>query len=293
MAVNFTDTKIHRRQDTLMLDARDLLANAPAFTGRAGRTDDAVNEMVASLLAVGQLQAIVLRKRFDGNPEPVAGFTRLQAAAKITNECMRSDAGVQYSPAAPFLVSCVNRALNEREALFATLTENDTRTALTPMDYALFIRAASESHGMTDAEIAKGLGKDGGWVSRHRVLLSLDEPTRQMVASGEIALAPAVDVVAHIAPDARPAVIERAKAANNGRATSAALTQAAQDLGATSGKPKKPTDKDFKAWIVDMMQDECRAVDAQAFLSGILEYRDGEISAGQLRKLFNTMTGRK
>lgn len=285
MALTFTDTTIHRRQDQILLDPRDLIANAPAFTGRAGRTEEAINDMAASLLAVGQLQAIVLRKRFDGNPEPVAGFTRLYAAAKITNECMRSN-GVQYGPEAPFLVSCVNRQINDREALFSTMSENDTRTPLTPMDYALFIRTASETHNLTDAEIERGLGKSQGWAGKHRALLNLDDATRKLVSSGELAVSPAL-VVATTTPEARPAVIELAKSRNGGKTTSAGLQEAASSLGVGIGKKGKPTDADFKGLIVDWMQGEIYARPVQDFLSGILEYRAGSIDAEALKARFD------
>jgi hypothetical protein len=102
-----------------------------------------------------------------------------------------------------------------------------------------------------------------------------------MVATGEIALAPAVDVLAHIAPEDRAPVVERAKSNNNGKATAPAIVRAAQELGATTAKALKPTDAALREMINKIAADTS-AGPLQKFLFGLLEWRNGELDEAGL-----------
>ena len=274
---------IHGRTDNTFLDPRSFVF--PAFTGRADRKAEDIESMVASLLEQGQAQAVVFRKDSAGYPILVAGFTRVLAAIEITNRCLKGGNGKEYSPDNPFTVFGINKTLNETDAFYVTVTENATRTELTPMDWAFIIRTA-EGFGQSDAVIAKRLGKDAGWVGRHRALLLLDDATRQMVSDGTLAVAPAVNVVALLEPSLRPAVIAEAQARNNGRATSAAITEAAQALGARTGKKQKRSEKEWNSWLKDAIEGTLFSDNKQAFLTGLRDFRNGEIDAYELDRLW-------
>lgn len=267
----------------------DLVSHFSSFTGRSERSQEAIDAMAVSLLKFGQEQPFPFRKDFAGNPVPIGGHTRILGALKITNECMTDDAGVQYSPENPFRVYGFYRQMNDMEAVIHTFVENDdpTRTPLNDVDHALLIRVLSENYGLTDADIAVKLGKNASWVAKHKLVLELDHGTQAMVAAGDLSLDAAVMVVAAIEPSQRPAVIERAKASNNGKATSAAIRQASTELGATTHGKLKRTHADLKQWIGDMKM-EFVPGPGQDFFHGITNYLAGEITADELTELAKT-----
>ena len=100
---------------------------------------------------------------------------------------------------------------------------------------------------MSNAQLAEKLGKSLSWVVQHESVLEMDQPTQNSLASGEIALSTALAVSA-VAPEDRPAVVEKAKKDHKkGKVTAPGVAKAAKDLGAKTKKPEKPVDPNVKA----------------------------------------------
>lgn len=279
----------------------DLIGNFSSYTGRKARTEEQIDKMVQSLLHVGQENNFLYRKGFKGEAIPVSGHTRILAAARINERGLvgkRFDTEgnpvgeVKYGPDNPFIIYGTYRQMTAEEALFHTFAENDdeTRTPLNEVDIAHFILIASETLGLTDAKIAERLGKQPSWISNRRKLLELDPATQKQVATGDLAVNAAVAAAA-VDPNKRQDVIKAAQAKSpKGKATAAAIAEAARELGADTNRKLTRTDAEFKAWLRKKLE-EVEVGPVQAFLFGILDFRAGTIDETELDEKLAALTG--
>lgn len=253
MAIKLTTTT-HGRGDVTRFDPRDLIPHFAAYTGRSERTAEAIEAMAQSLMEVGQQQAILYRKDAEGNAVPINGHTRILAAALITERTGDT-----------FLIRGEYRDRNAEEAVWDTFAENNdkTRTPLTPMEIALFIRTVSEQTGISDAEIARRTGHDPAWVSRHRKLLTLDNSTREAVKGMKL---DAAIKVAALTPKKQKEVVAKIK-------KGAKVADAVRDTGTAS----KRTYKEVMEWFRDH---------GGKFPEAVLEFAAGKIGIGELTEVY-------
>lgn len=186
-----------------------------------------------------------------------------------------------YSPEQPFVLLGVYRQINEEEALWHTFAENDedSRTPLSAVDIAFFIRTVSETLGLKDAEIAKKLGKNPNWVSRHRKVLDLDNQTQQALAVGKVNMDAVVNVLHKMPKEKRAEVIK----ASNG--TAASVAKAAREVGVQTAR----SDAEFKAWVKATSKKV--STPARMFLDAILDYRAGTVDDAELTEMFVELVG--
>jgi len=112
----------------------------------------------------------VVRSRGGGEFELVAGERRLRAA---------TEAGLTHVPA-------VVRELSDEQSLQIALIENIQREDINPVDAALAYRRLMEEFGLSQEDIALGLGKSRSSVANTLRLLNLSEEVRSEVKSGRI-----------------------------------------------------------------------------------------------------------
>lgn len=279
MALKIKGVETYGKKDGLGFNPSDLVKRFAKFTGRKDRSEAAIEKMAQSLLLHGQEQNFLYRKdQFSGEPIPVTGHTRILAGDKITRMRMTGANGVQYSPKNPFILYGTFRAMNELDAVIHTFVENDdeTRTPLNDVDFALLIDTLATSYALKDSDIAARLGKDAGWVSAHRIVLELDPGTQEALRDGTLKFNAAVGPVAKIEPKERARVINRAKEKNKGKATAPGIVRAAKELGVRTSKPLANAPADFKRVIR-----ECMACEAPGHMrdmyAGILGFFDGTV----------------
>jgi hypothetical protein len=287
MPIRLSGVETFGKSDTFKFDPRQLVTRFGPFTGRSERTEEQIAAMVRSLLLNGQESAFVYRKGHDGGPIPVDGHTRILAAARITERRLSGPCGgtaeIQFGPDAPFLLRGELRQMNETEACIHSFTANWERNPPNDTDIAFLIRTLNEVHGLNDAEIARRLGQNPGWVAKHRKVLDLDSGTQRQLASGELKLDAAV-AAGEVAPAKRVAVVERAKRA--GGATAPNIRKAARAEGAAERCPH--TDSDFRAWVRSTI--EASAAGApQRFLRTVLDYHKGTAETDDLDKAFEAL----
>jgi ParB-like chromosome segregation protein Spo0J len=283
-------TETHGKKDAPRFLPADLKKNFAKYTGRVERTDAQIEDMVQSLLAGGQKVPITVRRGDNDKAIPVTGHTRILAADIINKKKMKGyrldvatgvETEIQYGPDAPFLLDAMFQPMNETEALFSSFVENATRNGLTDMDYVLFLQVV-ENLGMTDADIARKIGKPASFISNRRKVLELDTESQRALAKGEIKF-DAVHTLGKVASNKRKEVIATAKAANGGRATASGIAKAAAAIGAVTA-PIKRSDADVKAYI-DKSIEETVVGPFQKFLFGLKDYRAGTISEAELDEL--------
>jgi ParB family chromosome partitioning protein len=128
--------------------------------------------LAASIRAQGLLQPILVRPKPDGEGryQVIAGERRLRAARM---------AGLERVPV-------IVRAVDDGRALTLSLLENLQREDLRPIELAQGLKELIERFGLTQAELARGLGVSREHVSNTLRLLKLPEKVRELVDAGLI-----------------------------------------------------------------------------------------------------------
>ena len=142
------------------------------FQPRRRMSDAELDELAQSIAAKGILQPLLVR-RIPEDPaafEIVAGERRWRAAQK---------AGLHEVPV-------VIRELADGEALEAALVENLQREDLSPLEEAEGFRRLMEEFGHTQEALGKVVGKSRSHVANCLRLLTLPDPVKALIDSGEL-----------------------------------------------------------------------------------------------------------
>jgi len=137
-------------------------------------TEEELAELSASIQANGLLQPLVVRPSSGAADryEIVAGERRFRAIARLGWEDV------------PVLV----REASDETLLVLAMVENLQREALNPMEEAEGYQMLSDRFGMTQADIARSVGKERSTVANILRLLRLPPSIRKRVESGALAM---------------------------------------------------------------------------------------------------------
>lgn len=130
---------------------------------------EALEELAASISAVGIVQPVIVRK-IDEGYELIAGERRWLAAQK---------AGFTIIPA-------IIRAASDVESLELALIENVVRQQLNPVDEAFALKVLLEDLGVTQESLAKRIGKSRSAIANKMRLLDLPAAIQELLASGAL-----------------------------------------------------------------------------------------------------------
>ncbi len=206
-----TPASPHRDSESADADVRpvaglELLSLDPAVISvnpRQPRQEfdpDALAELARSLVEVGMLQPVVVRRvSFDGTGpdgaefELVAGERRLRAARL---------AGIDRIPA-------VVRGTTDDDLLREALLENLQRVQLNPLEEAAAYDQLLVDFGGTHDELAQRLGRSRSQVSNTLRLLRLPSPVQRRVAAGVLSAGHARALLGLTDPDQMEVVATR------------------------------------------------------------------------------------
>ncbi len=132
--------------------------------------EEKFQELVNSVRVHGVLQPIVVRSKGGGEYELVAGERRLRAATA---------AGLSRIPA-------VVRELTNEQSLEVALVENLQREDINAVDAAIAYKRLMDEFGLSQEDLAFGLGKSRSAVANTMRLLSLPEEIRAKIRAGDI-----------------------------------------------------------------------------------------------------------
>lgn len=141
---------------------------------RQAFTEDELAELAASIEENGLLQPLVVRPSpsVEDRYELVAGERRLRALKQIGWKD------------APVLV----REASDETLLVLALVENLQREQLSPLEEAEGYRNLGEKFDMTQAEIARAVGKSRSAVANFLRLLNLPPSVRKLLESGQLSM---------------------------------------------------------------------------------------------------------
>lgn len=137
---------------------------------RRSFTDAELDELAASIKENGLLQPLVVRPAPAGKEgfELVVGERRFRAVSRLGWED----------------VSVVVRDASDETLLVLALVENLQREALNPLEEAEGYHTLGERFSLTQADIARAVGKDRSTVANFLRLLKLPPSVRKLVESG-------------------------------------------------------------------------------------------------------------
>lgn len=154
-------------------------------------SDDKIQELAESIAVHGIIQPIIVVKNGE-RYKIVAGERRWRAAKK---------AGLKEIPA-------VIRNYTEFEIAQIALIENLQRENLNPIEEALGYQTLIDKFDMTQEDVSSKIGKSRSAIANTLRLLSLDEPIREKLISGEISSGHARAILGVDSPKTRLAVLE-------------------------------------------------------------------------------------
>lgn len=192
--------------------------------------NDKIDELSESIKEHGVIQPIIVVKN-DDRYKIVAGERRWRAAKK---------AGLKEIPA-------VIRNYSEFEIAQIALIENLQRENLNPIEEAMGYQTLMSKFNMTQEDVSDKIGKSRSAIANSVRLLSLDEPIRQKLISGEISSGHARALLSVQSPKIRLALLQSIiEKGLNVRQTEALAKQ----LEKAKPKKKKPTvDEQVKAQL--------------------------------------------
>lgn len=140
------------------------------YQPRESIDEDRLRELADSIRVHGVLQPVLVRPKGQGGYELVAGERRLRAATA---------AGLTRIPATV-------RDLTDEQSLQVALIENIQREDINAIDAALAYKRLLEDFGMSQEELATGLGKSRPAIANTLRLLNLPGAIREDLKSGAI-----------------------------------------------------------------------------------------------------------
>lgn len=144
-----------------------------------------IEELAASIRSRGLLQPILVRPKGDNRYEIVAGERRWRAAQK----------------AHLHNVAVIIRELTDEQAAEIALIENVQRVDLNPVEEATAYNQLADSHGRTQEEISKAVGKSRSHVANMMRLTNLPEKALEALSGGAITMGHARALLASADPD--------------------------------------------------------------------------------------------
>ncbi len=138
--------------------------------GKHDHDEAALNELAASIKAVGVIQPIIVRPTSGGRFQLMAGERRWMASKR---------AGKKMIPA-------VVRQASDEQAMEITIIENLQREDLNPMEQARAYERLSREFGLTQEQIAQRTGRDRPSVANFLRLLKLPAEVQQAIEEGSI-----------------------------------------------------------------------------------------------------------
>jgi len=140
------------------------------YQPRESMNDEKFQDLVNSVRVHGVLQPIVIRVKSEGEYELVAGERRLRAATA---------AGLSRIPA-------VIRQLTNEQSLEVALIENIQREDINAIDAAIAYKRLVDEFGLSQEDIAFGLGKSRSTVANTLRLLNLPDVLHKDLKSGRL-----------------------------------------------------------------------------------------------------------
>jgi len=136
---------------------------------RKSLDEEKMNELIASLKAIGLINPIVVMEK-DGKYELISGLRRYLAARRLGWKTITA------------------KIVSEEtfKQLAITIHENVVREDINPLELAEYLKEVKEEYNLTLEQLAQMTGKSVGYISLLIKLLELPKPVQEYVRLGEL-----------------------------------------------------------------------------------------------------------
>lgn len=166
----FFPDELHDQDEKVTeIKVKDLRPNP--YQPRKHFSEEAIDELTASIKNHGILQPIIARKSIKGY-EIVVGERRFRAAIK---------AGLKTVPV-------VVKELSDEKMMELALIENLQREDLNPIEEAMAYEKLLQHLNITQEELANRLGKSRPHIANHIRLLQLPKNVQQLISDGTLSM---------------------------------------------------------------------------------------------------------
>lgn len=172
------------------------LVDRNPYQTRGHIDEPALDELAASIRALGVLQPVTVRPVPDGRFQLIAGERRWLASQR---------AGKAAVPA-------IVRHVSNEQAIEMTIIENLQREDLNPVEQARAFERLSREFGLTQEQMAQRTGKDRSSVANFLRLLKLPAEVQAMIEKNQISFGHAKALMGLDSPDAMQKLAQRVAA---------------------------------------------------------------------------------
>jgi len=158
-----------RKEQVMEYISIDLI-DEPKNPARFESIENGLQELSDSIKVRGVIEPLILQPR-GGRYEIVAGHRRFLAAKM----------------AAVVQVPSIVRSRDDKENREDLIHENIHRADMSVFEEAVFFETLHKDHGMSQADIARAVGKTGAFVSQHMQVLKWPDDLKGHLRSGAIA----------------------------------------------------------------------------------------------------------
>ncbi|WP_155287350.1 ParB/RepB/Spo0J family partition protein [Lacticaseibacillus zhaodongensis] len=169
MALNLFGRKKKNTNEVVDIATADIVPNR--FQPRKVFQEESIKELAATIKNHGLLQPIVVREYEHGHYEIIAGERRFRA---VTTQL-----GWQKVPA------IITKMADDESAAMA-IVENLQRAQLTPVEEARAYDELMQANSMTQATLARQIGKSQSFVANKLRLLKLSDAAQTAIMNGAI-----------------------------------------------------------------------------------------------------------
>jgi ParB family chromosome partitioning protein len=174
---DLSQSKLYRFEDRRRMVGRVADIEVPdirpnPYQPRQEFSDAALDELAASIQQLGIIQPITVRSMGEGQFEVISGERRLRAARR---------AGLERIPA-------YVREAGTEQMLEMALVENVQREELNPIEVALGYQRLIDEVDLTQADVAKKVGKNRATVSNSLRLLKLPPRVQAALRDGSVSV---------------------------------------------------------------------------------------------------------
>ncbi len=149
---------------------RDIPINSIMLTDNDRSQYTGIEELAASIDENGLIHPVTSRPLPSGQYELVAGYRRYWAFVYLKRDTIPSHI----------------EEYDDRQAARIMWIENDTRSALDPMDESVALKKRLDSFNISINQLADEVGRSAGWVRDRLALLQLVDQAKHLVSVGQL-----------------------------------------------------------------------------------------------------------
>jgi ParB/RepB/Spo0J family partition protein len=257
------------RLDEFSVPPEEIIAEMEMNGRESLHSEESVQEMVASIIQQGQLQAVVCRKVQGSKLKLVLGFRRLRAIKRINENPELLNQKFQGQK---LKIRVKVKDMNDEEAFLQNLTENMIRDDLTPLDHAHNQRFLRDRFHWTEERIARFYKQSVSYVSLLKKTHQIPSELQSLIREKKLTLSDGIDLTT--LPEQEQKQVVQEATGTNGHVDSTVVRQKVRDKKIAEGGKKARTLREVRKFFETLKEDKDGGK-VQILADDLLKFLDG------------------